>query len=277
MTNYPCRTSISGGDRLRLMLFTADPDLAAAAQDAGIDRIVVDLERRGKAERQQGYHLETSGHTMRDLQRVRARTSAEVLCRINPLHKCSCQEIEAVIGAGADVLMLPMFRTPDEVRFFVDAVGDRAVTTLLLETREAVACAADLPDIGFDELYVGINDLALAYNKHFAYELFSDGTVEQLRNIFQGRPFGAGGITIMHYGRPIPAIMILQELARMRCSMVILRRAFVRDVAGRNMAEEVKKIRSYYQLMLARTEEQVQKDCARFADAVRKAAGGERA
>ena len=45
---------MSVGDDVVLTLWTNDPALARRADDAGIDRVGIDLDRLGKAERQQG-------------------------------------------------------------------------------------------------------------------------------------------------------------------------------------------------------------------------------
>src|SRR3989442_973056 len=54
------------------MLMTRDPGIARAAVRAGVDRIFLDLEITGKAERQRGRSTIISGHTLADLERIRA-------------------------------------------------------------------------------------------------------------------------------------------------------------------------------------------------------------
>src|SRR5207245_2068181 len=67
-----------------LMLMTRDGGVARAAVRAGVDRIFLDLEIAGKAERQRGRNTIISGHTLADLERVRAAVpDAEVLARLN--------------------------------------------------------------------------------------------------------------------------------------------------------------------------------------------------
>ena len=62
---------------------------------------------------------------------------------MNPIHDAlpnypsSKDEIEASIKAGADILMLPFFKTIQEVKQFVRYVNGRAKTLLLMETVEA--------------------------------------------------------------------------------------------------------------------------------------------
>lgn len=49
-----------------------------------------------------------------------------------------------MIEAGADLLMLPYFKTAEEVQTFVKYVDGRAKTVLLVETPEAAAIAENL-------------------------------------------------------------------------------------------------------------------------------------
>ena len=60
--------------------------LAAEAERAGIDRIMIDLEREGKAERQAGRNLFQSSHRLESVARVKAALErAALVVRINPL------------------------------------------------------------------------------------------------------------------------------------------------------------------------------------------------
>ncbi|TMG37646.1 MAG: hypothetical protein E6H88_06155 [Chloroflexi bacterium] len=107
-----------------LMLMTRDGGVARAAVRAGVDRIFLDLEIAGKAERQRGRNTIISGHTLADLERVRAAVpDAEVLARVNPPSAGTPGEVDAVVRAGADVVMLPYFQSSQQVAAFVAAVA----------------------------------------------------------------------------------------------------------------------------------------------------------
>ena len=124
---------------LRLLFITSHPAVAQAAQSSGVDWIFVDLEILGKEARQG--HLDTviSGHTLEDVKAVReVVTDSSLMVRVNPIHDGSAQEIDDVVAAGADIIMLPFFRNADEVEKFVELVGGRTETCLLLETPESV-------------------------------------------------------------------------------------------------------------------------------------------
>ena len=45
-------------------------------------------------------------------------------------------KLNTVIDAGADIIMLPMWKSVDDVNTFLSIVDGRVKTTLLLETRK---------------------------------------------------------------------------------------------------------------------------------------------
>ena len=108
------------------MYITNRPEIAQIAETAGVDRIFVDMEYIGKSDRQGGMDTVQSHHTVNDVKTVReAITTADLLVRINPIHSetenysSSETEINEVIESGADILMLPYFKTCEEVKKFV--------------------------------------------------------------------------------------------------------------------------------------------------------------
>lgn len=220
---------------LKLMYITNRPDIAQIAETAGVDRIFVDMEFIGKDERQKGLDTVKSRHTFLDIANIKqAVEMAEVLARINPIHDPlpdypgSAVEIDRTIAAGADIIMLPYFKTPEEVRTFLKLVNGRARTMLLLETREAVEHVDEILSIpGIDEIHIGINDLSISYGKRFMFELLADGTVEQLCFIFRkkGIPFGFGGIASLGNGL-LPSEYVIKEHYRLGSTCVILSRSF---------------------------------------------------
>lgn len=220
---------------LKLMYITNRTEIAEIAQNTGVDRIFIDMEYIGKANRQGGMDSVQNHHTVEDVRRIRTvLTKAELLVRVNPIHEKTCdygsseEEIEAVIEAGADIIMLPFFKTVDEVRRFVACVGGRTKTMLLLETPEAADLAEQIAAVpGVDEIHIGINDLSLGYGKVFMFEMLADGTVEKLCGKLKnsGITYGFGGVAAIGTGM-LPAEAILREHYRLGSSMVILSRAF---------------------------------------------------
>lgn len=220
---------------LNLMYITNRPDVALIAESAGVDRVFVDMEYIGKAARQGGMDSVQNHHTVDDVQKLRSvLTKTQLLVRINPVHEASEafvsseEEINQVIAAGADIVMLPFFKTVEEVKQFLTYVDGRTHTMLLLETPEAVDCLEEILTIpGIDEIHIGINDLSLGYKKRFMFELLADGTVERLcqKIKWAGIPYGFGGIAAIGTGA-LPAQAILKEHYRLGSSMVILSRSF---------------------------------------------------
>lgn len=111
---------------LTLMYITNNPVTAQIAQEAGVDRIWIDMEYIGKDERQKGMDTVKNHHTVNDIKELRPIvTNSELMVRVNPIHRatkdyCSSEEeINQVIEAGDNVVMLPMFRTATEVADFV--------------------------------------------------------------------------------------------------------------------------------------------------------------
>jgi 2-keto-3-deoxy-L-rhamnonate aldolase RhmA len=216
---------------LKLMYITNDEQVALIAEKSGIDWIFVDLEIKGKLERQG--HLDTviSDHKIEDITKIKSvLTTSELLVRVNPIHENSTAEINEVIQRGADVIMLPYFKTTQEVSEFINIVNSRRKVCLLLETPEAVDNLEDILKIeGIDYIHIGLNDLHLGYKKKFMFELLSDGTVETIidkiskYNII----YGFGGIARLGEGE-LPAEKIITEHYRLKSSMVILSRSFAK-------------------------------------------------
>ena len=112
---------------LKLMYITNRPEIATIVEDAGVDRVFIDLEKIGKQERQGGMNTVQSQHSLEDIVQVRKVIKrAELLVRSNPIYKDSAHEIDTIINNGADVVMLPYFKTVNEVAKFIDYVNGRA-------------------------------------------------------------------------------------------------------------------------------------------------------
>ena len=220
---------------LTLMYITNNPEVATIAQNAGVDRIWVDMEWIGKEERQAGMNTVKSHHTIQDIINLRPIvTTSTLMARVNPIHEAtkdycdSREEVEETIKAGAEVIMLPMFKTVKEVERFVDYVAGRAKVQLLVETKEADQIIEKILEVsGIDEVHIGLNDLHLAYKKKFMFELLCDGTVDRLARIFRekGMKFGFGGIARVGYGM-LPAEYIIAEHYKLGSTAAILSRNF---------------------------------------------------
>ena len=220
---------------LKLMYITNKPAVAEIAEQAGVDWIFLDMEFIGKDARQGGLDTVQNHHTIEDVKNIRkAITKAKLLVRVNPIHMAldnypsSKDEIDAVIGAGADIIMLPFFKTVEEVRAFIGFVGGRAKTCLLLETAEASMLIDEILKVpGIDMIHIGLNDLHLSLGMKFMFQLLTDGIVESLANKIKakGIPFGFGGLARLDTGA-VPGKYVLKEHYRLGSSMVIVSRSF---------------------------------------------------
>lgn len=91
---------------MKLMLLTADPAFAAQAQDAGVDRIFLDLEYINKIERQMGRNTVISHNSVDDVAKLRrVLDRSDLLVRVNPINPSLKAEVDRVIADGADIVM----------------------------------------------------------------------------------------------------------------------------------------------------------------------------
>lgn len=240
---------------LELMYITNDPEVAEIVDRAGVERIWIDLETKGKEARQLGMNTVKSNHSLSDIRPVKEVLNTSFMqVRINPISIDTEKEINAVIENGADYIMLPYYKTVDEVRQFVNLVAGRAKTILLLETREARECLDETLAIqGVDEIHVGLNDLHLSYGKRFMFELLADGTVEEICDKVKasGKNYGFGGIAKLG-GGTLPSEKIIAEHYRLGSTRAILSRSFCTPGEFQDYAEfekffvhELKKLRQY--------------------------------
>lgn len=219
---------------IQLMFIANQPEFALFAESAGVDRIFVDLETLGKFERQGHRDTVISRHSIADVAILRGHlTRAKLLVRVNPWNPGSAAELEAVLAAGADIVMLPMVRGPEEVSALGELIAGRCRFMPLIETVEGaanIAAIAALPCV--DEVYIGLNDLHMELGRRFMFEVLADGMVERLVGQVRavGKPYGFGGIARCGEGL-LPAEVIMGEHVRLGSSAVILSRAFHRGVA----------------------------------------------
>jgi 2-keto-3-deoxy-L-rhamnonate aldolase RhmA len=218
---------------MKTMILDNDVENLKIYDKSGVDRIFIDLERNGKQDRQG--HLDTviSSHTLDDVKNAKdVLKNSELLVRVNPICDNSATEINKAIEYGADIIMLPMFKTVEEVQLFIDYVDKKAKVCLLLETSEALSRLDDILEIvGIDEMHIGLNDLHLALGLDFMFELMGDGLVEYIANKIKAKniPFGIGGVARMDEGM-LQGNIIIKEHIRLGSSMVILSRTFKRDL-----------------------------------------------
>ena len=249
---------------LDLIFITNRPEIALVAEENGVQRIMVDMETLGKDERQKNMNSVKSHHTVADAAAIaKVLTKSRLLVRINPWHEGSVAEIEAVIAAGADSIMLPMWKCAEEVDCFLKTVNGRVGTTLLLETKEAEACLDTvLKHPLLDNIHIGLNDLHLSYGLTFMFELYPEGVVDRIcwKCRSKGVSYGVGGIARLGNGL-VPSEYIIMEHYRLGSTAAILSRAFCNadeiqdtDAIRRMFKEEMEKVRAYEASLTSRTD-----------------------
>jgi len=263
---------------VELIYINNDVQLAQYAEACGIDRIMIDLEYLGKRERQGHVDTLVSGHTLNDIGKVRAVLhKARLQVRVNPIHSGSEKEIAEAISRGADIIMLPMFRTRPEVEEFVSLVAGRAAVSLLLETPQALVRVDDILRLrGIDEVHIGLNDLGLLMGLNFLFELLGGGLVEYLAAKIRekGIRFGFGGVARLGQG-VLDSRLVLSEHVRLGSQIAILSR----DFHGRatsldelktlmNLEDEIQKIRSYISYLSGLPEETLLRNSERVSRTV---------
>ncbi len=264
---------------IKLMFITNNPDLAEYAEFCGVERIFIDLEIIGKSERQG--HLDTliSQHSLSDIPIVKSRLKkSQLLVRVNPLHSGTKHEVETAIASGADLLMLPMFRTVREVQLFSHHVDGRVGIIPLIETFDAAQSLQSLFKVkGIYEIFIGLNDLHLDMKLDFMFETlangFVDGLVETIKKA--GFNFGFGGIARVGEG-VIPGESVLAEHVRLGSSSVILSRTFHRQSVSVKalkstvgLKQEIEKLRYEEERLKKRDKMKIEDDKLRLKNIVR--------
>jgi citrate lyase beta subunit len=242
-----------------LFLFSREPRDVRRAVAAGIDGVVIDWEHRRKHRRQAGADTEINADTPEDLRRARGATSARVICRINSLGPETRAEVEEAIAGGADEILLPMVREPAEVDEVLAAAAGRCGVGILVETVSAVDQAPALGKLPLARVYVGLNDLAIDRGASNIFEAVADGTVDRVRSSFH-IPFGFAGLTHPELGAPVPAHLLIAEMARLRCSFGFLRRSYRADVPADQQAPAIAAIRKALERAGSRDGEEVRRD-----------------
>jgi 2-methylisocitrate lyase-like PEP mutase family enzyme len=215
------------------MYITNNEEIAKIAQKAGVDWIFVDLEIKGKKDRQEGRNTVISAHTIEDVKNLReVIDKSKLLVRINPMGEWSKQEVNDVIKAGAEIIMLPYFKTKQEVEKFVNLVDKKVKTCLLVETMEAVGNIEDILEVkGIDYIHIGLNDIHIQRKTDFMFEFLADGYIDVLANKIKQKdlPFGFGGVAHMQSDLLPLAKDIIAEHYRVGSTGVILSRSFIHN------------------------------------------------
>jgi len=262
-------TTESFGQDFRLTLLTADPAVAVEGENAGVQRIGIDIERLGKAARQAGHDTRLSEHTWDNLSEIaRVLRSSDVFVRLNPPHPGTAEEVEVAIRCGATILMLPYFHTEIDAATFANLVRGRAYTMLLVETPRALVRIQEIAATkGIDEIMIGLNDLRLSMNLR-GLELVSSPLMSTIARIVKdsGKRFSFGGL-----GRyddatlPLDPDILYAQYPRLGATGAWLSRSFFRNPPAHwTVKDGVKALRARLSFWAAQSEH----DLTRAKDAL---------
>ncbi|MBI2770087.1 MAG: aldolase [Burkholderiales bacterium] len=256
---------------IELLQLTNDPALAKRCDAIAGMRLFIDLERDGKAERQAGRSTFISDHQVADIAPVKAVLSRhQLMVRLNPLNAGTAGELDEVIAAGADLLMLPMFSSAGELREFSALVAGRRPIIPLVETAAALHSAPQwIATPGLHEVFVGLNDLHIDLGCRFMFEPLAQGLLEPVAQLARshGLRFGFGGIARLDEGM-VPGRDVLAEHLRLGSQAVILSRTFREAAGGAPLEEQVQALRAVEAALATRGPAQVEADRVRIASAV---------
>ena len=231
-----------------LTLWTNDPQRAAWADRAGVDRIGIDLETIGKACRQQGLPTWTTSHSLGDLDRLRPVVRrAKLFVRANPLQSSSGEEIEALLALGVDVVMLPNFTRLEEVRDFVTLVRGRARVVPLVERIAATKTIGALAALGIEEIHVGLNDLSIELGCENRLAALAMPILDRIAASAHaaGLKLGVGGLgRALDETLPVPSDLVYAQHARLGATGALLARSFfTADMTEATFREEIERLR----------------------------------
>ena len=271
---------------LDFIFITNVPELAEYVEQFGVGYVMVDLESHGKIERQGGRDTLISHHCLNDVAMVKAvLKQARLVVRVNPLHDGTSAEIDSCLNAGAELLMLPMFRNAAEVELFCSIVNGRAGVIPLVETAGAMR---QLPRIacidGVTRIHIGLNDLHLDLGMTFIFEPLANGAVDRMADCCRRAemPFGIGGVSLVGHGH-VPGETVLGEHARLGSTAVILSRTFHQRAESLeelqqkiDFPSELNKLRQVFRSHLERSPDVVDYDrqqfCRRVSEVVARVA-----
>jgi hypothetical protein len=208
-----------------------------------LDRIMIDLEYIGKKERQTGKDLFHSEHKIEDVSKIKSvLNKTDLMVRVNSIHTNTHIEIEEVISKGADIIMLPYFKSYEEVEYFIKCVNKRAKVSLLIETKEALSFLNLLIlNNDIDEYHIGLNDLSISLGNQTIFDSILDGTIENCISILKSsnKPYGFGGVgSLSNKNLTIDPLLCLSEQIRLGCSIGWLGRSFRNLIKDKDSLEQ---------------------------------------
>ena len=234
---------------MELFVFHRDQDTNHQCISGGAAGIVIDLESKGKWERQNGHDTEINFHSTQDIRDLKSAGSAYVICRCNAINSNSEIELNEIIAAGADEILIPMISTLDEVDFAKNIISNRCDISLMIETPQAIELLDALDNQSFKRFFVGLNDLRIARQEPSIFHPVQQGILNTIRSKVKHTSLGFGGLTLPGHGHPIPVELFMEEMHRLSIDFTFLRRSFYRDMEGKSFTEGIQQIKLAYDQM----------------------------
>jgi hypothetical protein len=215
---------------MKFLIIENDLPRALKFENIGIDIIFIDLEKLGKQERQAHLDSVKSQHNISDIVKIKPNLNhSKILVRVDPINTNTKQQIDHVILAGADIIMLPFFKTLEEVNFFFKCIDGRVKTLLLFEHVDSLSLLPFIHDkYPLQEVYFGLNDLSISLGYNFMFTVITNKILNNSIEycIANNIKYGIGGIGSFNNGK-IPGKFILREYKRLGVSSTILSRGLV--------------------------------------------------
>ncbi len=198
-----------------------------------IDWIFIDLEKKGKKERQLGRSTVLSNHFISDVNNIKSKiNNTKVLVRCNPIGEWSKKEFEKINLRASliDMVMLPYFKTIDEVETFFNLLDTSKIeAALLVETLDAITNLETIIEkFSIKYIHIGLNDLHIERGTVFMFQPYIDGLLKRLTSVLRkkNQKFGIGGIGKIGSNLVPSPECVLNEHLRLNSSGVILSRSF---------------------------------------------------
>ena len=209
---------------------TNDPKQAQNLSECGIQQIMVDTEIMGKVERQGHKDTIISDHSLNDIIVLKNLSlEAEIVCRINPFHKGTFDEIDTAIQNGADVIMLPMITSMEDYQSMVDRIHNKAKVLPLIETPYSLFKLTEILNYSkLTQIHFGLNDLCISLGMKNLFEVLLSQTFQDtVSNIkTSGLIKGIGGIGDPQISQKVSPLALLNRYMKCGSNSVILSRSF---------------------------------------------------
>lgn len=221
---------------IELFYITNNKKEAEIIDKTDIDWVFIDLEKIGKAQRQENRDTVKSDHSINDISKIKnVLTSTKLLVRCNKIGEWSYNEIKAILDTNkVDMIMLPFFKTIEEVKIFFDICKEYNVRkALLFETIESLELIDQIIKLfPIDYCHFGLNDLHIQRKTKSMFLPFFDGTLKTPINALKkgNIKFGIGGIGPLNNTtlQPEPYKLLIEHY-RLGSQGVILSRSFKKD------------------------------------------------